>query len=72
MANAMIKPPVGPNSLPNPAVPPTNTGRPALPRRIQTSMTISVCFGFKINAVRFMTTVRAVIIAVVKGRGMDI
>lgn len=29
-----IKPPVGPNNLPRPAVPPTNTGKPTAPSKI--------------------------------------
>lgn len=41
------------------------------PSKSHAAMTKKVCFGVKINAVRHMTAVKAVMTAVVNGRGMD-
>ena len=66
------KPPVGPTSLPRPAVPPTKTGTPTAPRIIQASRTRKASCGFRMKATRLTTMVRAVTMAGVNGSGNEI
>ncbi|MPM14210.1 hypothetical protein SDC9_60570 [bioreactor metagenome] len=67
-----INPPVGPNNLPNPLVPPEKIGNPKTPKNIYTKTTKNDCLGVSIKATKLIAIVCAVIIVGVNGSGKEI
>ena len=51
------QPPVGPNNLPGPPVPPENTGIPINPSKRYTPTTVKACLGLSKNANRLIIIV---------------